>query len=163
MRIGVLSDTHLHAATEGFRRRVEVCFAGVEMILHAGDLTELAVLQAFGDRTVHAVHGNMCGVSARGVLPESRVIRVGGFVIGLCHGAGPYHNVEERLWSSFGEADCIVYGHTHRPVCHRQGPVLFVNPGSFTGTGPYGAAGTYALLEVNDTIRATILEVPRLS
>ncbi len=44
--------------------------------------------------------------------------------------------------------DCIVYGHTHIPVCHTTGDTLFINPGSFQGTGTYGAPGTYGLLQV---------------
>ncbi len=135
--IGVLSDTHLIEPDKRYREKVQRCFADVDMILHAGDLTSLSVLDAFAGKTVHAVHGNMCGPRTRERLPTSKTIEVGNFKIVLIHGAGYLHNTEERLFDEFGPVDCIVYGHTHKPVCHRYGPTLMVNPGSFTATGTY--------------------------
>jgi putative phosphoesterase len=135
--IGVLSDTHLIEPDNGYINKVHRCFADVDMVLHAGDLTSLSVLDAFEGKTVHAVHGNMCGPRTREALPASKTIQVGDFTIVLIHGAGFYHNTEERLFDKFGPVDCIVYGHTHKPACNRYGPTLMVNPGSFTATGTY--------------------------
>ena len=146
--IGVLSDTHLHEPNKRFRENAQRCFADADMILHAGDLTSLSVLDVFAGKTVHAVHGNMCGPKTRLTLPTSKIIKVSNFQIGLFHGAGYMHNTEERLFDAFGPIDCIVYGHTHKPVCRRYGPTLMVNPGSFTATGPYGSSGTYAIIKV---------------
>jgi putative phosphoesterase len=146
--IGVLSDTHLLEPDKRFRENARRCFADADMILHAGDLTGLSVLDVFAGKTVHAVHGNMCGSDIRTALPTSKIIEVGNFRILLIHGAGYRHNTEERLFDAFGPIDCIVYGHTHKPVCHLYGPTLMVNPGSFTGTGTYGASGTYAIITV---------------
>jgi predicted phosphodiesterase len=96
------------------------------------------------------------------------LITIGGVQIGLCHGAwGPRQTIEERILSLFPEADCIVYGHSHRAVCHRVGGVLCLNPGTFQSGGPYGAAGSYAILQIDDRVnknqamRASIHEVPR--
>jgi putative phosphoesterase len=136
--IGVLSDTHLLEPGKRFRQIVQHCFADADMILHAGDLTSLSVLDVFAGKTVHAVHGNMCGPQTRATLPSSKIIDVGNFRIALIHGAGNLHNTEEKLFDAFAPIDCIVYGHTHKPVCHRYGPTLMVNPGSFTITGTYG-------------------------
>jgi putative phosphoesterase len=146
--IGVLSDTHLFEPDKRFRKNAQRCFADADMILHAGDLTVLPVLDVFAGKTVHAVHGNMCDFNTRTALPASKIIEVGNFRIVLIHGAGYRQNTEERLFDEFGPTDCIVYGHTHKPVCHRYGPTLMVNPGSFTGTGTYGSSGTYAILTV---------------
>ena len=155
--IGVLSDTHLYQTSARFKEQAAVCFARADLILHAGDLTSLSVLEPFGGKEVHAVCGNMCDGSVVAALPRSKVIRVGGFYIALCHGdGGPRRTVEERLRDRFAPVDCIVYGHTHLPVCHRRGPILFVNPGSFSGTGRYGAAGTYAIIEAGETLKAEI-------
>lgn len=162
IRIGILSDTHLLQPTDSFRRQVAECFADTSMILHAGDLTDLSVLQVFQDKDCHAVHGNMCHASCRKVLPEKKVVEVGGFRIGLIHGMGARVNVEDYLIGQFSEVDCIVSGHTHRPHCHRLYDVLFVNPGSFAGTGPYGAAGTYAILEVGESLDATIYKAEKV-
>ena len=158
-RIGVLSDTHLPGPSPELQRQVEQCFAGIDLILHAGDLTDLAVLDVFRGREVHAVHGNMCQAAARNALPARREIRVGGFTIGLVHGLGLGYDFADRLPDEFPEADCIVFGHTHRPVCHRVGHILLLNPGSFLATGRYGARGSYAVIEVGETLSAAIYEV----
>ena len=133
--IGVLSDTHLLEPDKRFRENALHCFADADMILHAGDLTSLSVLDVFAGKTVHAVHGNMCGPKTRATLPASEIIEVGSFRLALVHGYGYVPNIEDRLFDAFGPIDCIVYGHTHNPVCHRYGPTLMVNPGSFTITG----------------------------
>jgi putative phosphoesterase len=145
--IGVLSDTHLNEPNKWFREKAQLCFADSDMILHAGDLTSISVLDVFAGKTIHAVHGNMCGLKTLTALPASKTIEVGNFKIALTHGVGYMHNTEERLFDAFGPTDCIVYGHTHNPVCHRYGPTLMVNPGSFTA-GPYGSSGTYAIITV---------------
>lgn len=146
--IGVLSDTHLREPNKRFMENVQHFFADADMILHAGDLTSLSVLDVFAGKTVHAVHGNMCGPKTRATLPSCKIIDVGNFRIALIHGAGHLHNTEEKLFDAFGPIDSIVYGHTHKPVCHRYGPTLMVNPGSFTATGLYGSSGTYAIITI---------------
>ncbi|MBW2467215.1 MAG: metallophosphoesterase [Deltaproteobacteria bacterium] len=162
--IGVLSDTHLLEPDERFRKKIKRCFADVDMILHAGDLTSLSILDAFNPKKVHAVHGNMCGPKTRAALPASKIITVNGFRIALFHGAGYMHNTEERLFDAFGPIDCIVYGHTHKPVCHLYGSTLMVNPGSFTATGTYGASGTYAIITVDQAgIKGRIHSVENVS
>ena len=135
--IGVISDTHLIEPDKGFKEKAQRCFADVDMILHAGDLTSLSVLDVFAGKPVHAVHGNMCGPKTRAALPSAKMIEVGNFKIALIHGAGYRQNTEERLFDALGPVDCIVFGHTHKPACSRFGPTLMVNPGSFTATGTF--------------------------
>ena len=136
--IGVLSDTHLIEPDKWFREKTQLSFADADIILHAGDLTSLSVLEVFTGKTIHAVHGNMCGPKTRETLPSSKIIAIDNFRFALVHGAGYMPNIEDRLFDAFAPIDCIVYGHTHKPVCHRYGPTLMVNPGSFTITGTYG-------------------------
>jgi putative phosphoesterase len=147
--IGVLSDTHLLEPDKRFREKIKHCFSGADMILHAGDLTSLSILDAFDTKEIHAVHGNMCGPKTTAALPASKIIEVRGLQIALIHGYGYMHNTEERLFDLFGPVDCIVYGHTHKAVCHKFGPTLMLNPGSFTATSLYGASGTYAIITVD--------------
>ena len=155
--IGVLSDTHLVEPDTRFKEKAQRCFADVDMILHAGDLTRLSVLDVFAGKTVHAVHGNMCDTSSRNQLPAIRKITINNFTIILTHGYGyGYHDIEDRLFSEFAEADCIIYGHTHQAVCHRLGHILFINPGSF------GSSGTYAILEIDSELHGRIKRVPEL-
>lgn len=162
IRIGILSDTHLTLPSARFQALVDACFAGTAMILHAGDLTDLRVLQAFRGKEVHAVHGNMCSQAVCSVLPKKKVVIVGGFQIGIIHSAGVSYDFEEMLLNEFDGVDCIVYGHTHQPVCHRTGSVLYINPGSFMPTGRHGGPGTYAILEVGRELRGRIHEAPAM-
>lgn len=141
--IGVLSDTHLLEPDKWFKKKAALCFADADMIFHAGDLTSLSVLDVFGGKTVHAVHGNMCGSKTRDSLPASKIVTAGNFRLALVHGAGYLYNIEDKLFDIFAPIDCIVYGHTHKAVCRRYGPTLMVNPGSFTSTG------TYAIITVD--------------
>lgn len=161
VKIGILSDTHLFRPTDTFRKQVAACFHGVSMILHAGDLTDLSILDVFGGKKIYAVHGNMCHGSSRNYLPDKQVITVDGFRIGLTHGTGIHNHNEDHLIRLFDDVDCIVSGHTHRAVCHRMYGILFINPGSFLGSSRHGAPGTYAILEVGETLIGQILEVPR--
>ncbi len=160
LKIGILSDTHLSTSTAQFRKNCAAAFPGCDAIIHAGDLTDISLLTAFNGKDVYGVHGNMCNQSTRRVLPEEKIIILKGYSIGICHGTGPRHNIEERLFARFPHADCIVYGHTHIPVCHTTGDTLFINPGSFQGTGRYGAAGTYGLLHISkEGIKGSIHEL----
>ena len=159
VKIGILSDTHLFRATDTFRKQVATCFHGVSIILHAGDLTDLSVLEVFGKKKIYAVHGNMCHGSVRNSLPEKQIISVEGFRIGLTHGSGIHNHIEDHLIRLFDDVDCIVSGHTHRAGCHQLYGILFINPGSFLGSSRYGAPGTYAILEVGETLNCQILEV----
>ncbi len=161
--IGILSDTHLVEVTPRFQARVEACFAGVSMICHLGDLTSLRVLQPFAGKIVHAVRGNMCDAATVASLPEKKTLTVGGFRIGMIHRVGESYDFEDRLWQEFDEVDCILYGHTHQPVCHRAGGILYLNPGGFMPGGRFGAPGTYGILTIDERqLQAAIHEVPRL-
>ncbi len=159
-RIGILSDTHLSNPTPWFIRQVEHAFSECPVILHAGDLTDISVLSIFKDKKVYGVHGNMCELSSRMALPHHNTIEIGGIHIGLCHGAGARHNIEERMWELFPTCDCIVYGHTHIAVNHQVAQTLFINPGSFASTGRYGAPGSYAILDIDDDgFRASLYQL----
>ncbi|WP_163337074.1 metallophosphoesterase [Desulfopila sp. IMCC35008] len=150
-RIGILSDTHISSVTNSFQQNVQSAFHDCEVIIHAGDLTEVSILSAFKGKEVYAVCGNMCTHITRKSLPESTLITIDGYLFGLCHGAGgARHNIEDRMYSMFPEAHCIVYGHTHIPVCHTVGSTLIINPGSFTSTGRYGSPGTYSIVTVDE-------------
>ncbi|MBU1567189.1 MAG: metallophosphatase family protein [Proteobacteria bacterium] len=149
--VGILSDTHMSSITDSFVRQCATAFNRCDAIIHAGDLTDVSILSAFSGKDIHAVSGNMCSWSTRQVLPEDKLIIIAGFSIGITHGAGPRHNIEDRMLIRFPTADCIIYGHTHLPACRRIGNTLLVNPGSFQGTGKHGFTGTYAILHLLDT------------
>lgn len=161
-KIGILSDTHISSSTDTFMQDVSQAFSDCDIILHAGDLIDISIFKVFTDRQIYAVHGNMCNHITRMSLPEKRTFVIDGYLFGLCHGAGPRHNIEERMYNRFPEADCIIYGHTHTPVCHTIGTTLILNPGSFMGTGTYGAPGTYGILVIDKQgLHGSIQELPR--
>ncbi len=100
------------------------------------------------------------GVQNRYFTEEKQIV-LAGYAIAITHGAGPRHNIEERVFEQFPAADCIVFGHTHKAVCRTFGRTLLINPGSFQGTGQYGAAGTYALLNIDKNgLNASIHTLP---
>ena len=148
--IGILADTHIASCSEIFSTQTRQAFSGCDVIIHAGDLTDQSILSAFEGKKVYAVHGNMCNHVTKLALPFEKKIEISGYSIGLCHGAGPVATIEDRMWNLFPDADCIIFGHTHTPVCEQRGTVLFINPGSFRTTGPYGAPPTYAILVIDD-------------
>jgi putative phosphoesterase len=133
MKIGVISDTHI--GRRGYRLLDEVRFGlqGVELILHAGDIVEDVVLEDLERiAPVHAVAGNMDPITLVHRLGRKKLIHVCGLRIGLVHGDGVRTSTLLRALNSFPEADCIVFGHTHKPYNQRHGRVLMFNPGSPT-------------------------------
>ncbi len=160
IRAGVLSDTHLPRMSRRFRNQIQRCFQDCEVIIHAGDLTDASVMDAFAGKAVYAVHGNCCGRSSRMTFPRQLFFRLGAFHIGLIHGDALGPDSDAALWHLFPEADCIICGHTHTPRCERFGPMLFLNPGAFQENSPYGRPGTYAILELGAEPHAHLFEIP---
>ncbi len=161
LRIGVLSDTHLPDSGDAqsyLLDLIENVLAPVDMILHAGDLVAPELLSVFNDYPTHVVRGNMD--SATPGVPLKKIINVGGFTIGLIHGWGPPGGLEERVYREFSSVplDCLVYGHSHCPACHRRDGVLFFNPGSATDRRNM-AYHSVGLLEIGDDVRGTIIRL----
>ena len=157
VKIGVLSDSHLYQITDEYLRSCENAFAGCDAIIHAGDLTDISVLSPFQGKAVYAVSGNMCDYEVQQRLSKKNRFEIDGISFGVSHGAGSRHNIEDRVFAMFPDVNCIVYGHTHIPVCHMYGPVLMMNPGSFQATSRYGGPGSYGILTVeNGTIKGKI-------
>lgn len=151
IRAGILSDTHLSNITDSYRYLVKHAFADCDIIFHAGDITNIEIMKLFDDKVLHAVHGNMCDGITRQKYPHSKAVVLEGYTIGLCHGAGPRHTIQDRMWSLFPEADCIIYGHTHEPVIQSKGDTLFINPGSFQCSSYHGSPASYATLNITQS------------
>ena len=149
MKIGVISDTHLRRPDEGLERLNHGIFADVELVLHAGDLTHINVLEAFGDKTVKAVCGNMDGHTVSQSLPAREIIRVEGFRIALVHGWGAKGGLEERIRESLSDVNAIVYGHSHRAANHVRDGVLLFNPGAYSGSFMMHGNRSVGLLHVD--------------
>ena len=127
MRIGIISDTH-----GIFDRGIIRHFAGVEHILHAGDIGKREVIEQLEQiAPVTMVSGNVDGFQASG-FPVEQVIELAGYRIAL------YHRLYEkgtltRDGASFlkrTNPDICIYGHTHQPKAEWREGVLLFNPGS---------------------------------
>jgi putative phosphoesterase len=158
VKIGVISDTHLRGYDEKLRRILEHPFEGVDLVLHAGDLTDLAVLDVFDRKEVRAVCGNADPLRVRSLLPDHLVLDINGFRLGLVHVCGMFPRMDEAMEKKFGRVDCIIFGHTHRPFNRLEKGVLCFNPGSATGNRffPFNSVG---VLEVGKTITGKIVEL----
>ncbi len=158
MKIGVISDTHLAAPDGRLEKIAKDHFQGVELILHAGDIVDIRVLEAFGDTRVCAVCGNMDGASVRDMFPEKRVLEVEGWRIGLIHGWGSPSGLEERIIREFEDVACIVYGHSHRPNNEVRDGVLLFNPGSPTDNR-FAQGNSVGILDVGESIVGTVVNL----
>lgn len=129
--IGVVSDTHIPARARKLPRNLLKTLAGVDLIIHAGDITTLGVLDELARLApVVAVAGNMDPPEVQRALGETRLLELEGVRIGVLHGYGGYGNIHQRVRAAFPDADCIVFGHTHEPYCAWHDGVLLFNPGS---------------------------------
>ena len=161
MKIGVISDTHLRGPDERLLAIILKHFNDAELILHAGDLVDLKVLDAFGDKDVIAVCGNMDTSRVEDEIPPKRVLQIGRFRIGLIHGWGSPLDLEDRIRREFENVDCIVYGHSHGPANHIRDGILFFNPGT-PFDRRYGDSRTVGILEVGeDAITGRIIAIDK--
>lgn len=158
MKIGVMSDTHLTVPSDELIEVIEGHFQDMDMIFHAGDIVGKEVLKAFSGRDLRAVSGNMDSAEIKDILPYKQVIEAGKFRVGLIHGAGAGACIEDKLVGEFEDVDCIVYGHTHSPANHLVDGVLLFNPGALVDRW-YGKGGSFGILELNDTIKGTIIKL----
>jgi putative phosphoesterase len=159
MKIGVISDTHVPTTARMLPPSVFEIFKGVELILHAGDLVELSVLDELkAIAPVEAVSGNMDNHEVHQSLPEKKIIEIGKFRIGLIHGPGKIEGQKERIRKEFDTVDLIVFGHSHAPYWGKFGDILFLNPGSPTDKrwSPYNSV---AELEVGVELKAEIIKI----
>ena len=122
--VGLISDTHGLV-----RADVHRALAGVELILHAGDVGGDDILDELGlIAPVHAVFGNTDDPGDPR-LAETLARTIGGVAIHVSHGHELGRPTPERLLATYA-ADVVVYGHTHRQLVARAGERLVVNPGA---------------------------------
>ena len=159
MLVGCVSDTHLIG--RALPESVLEAFEGADLILHAGDILEMAVVEQLSAiAETLAVKGNMDHGEVARTLPDRRVIKVEGFTVGLTHGSGPPSGITwkvARLFENDG-CDCIVFGHTHNSLIKERNGVLFFNPGSPTDR-MFARRNTVGLLEITDKIELRIVDV----
>lgn len=161
-RIGVLSDTHVPDRQKAIPEAILQGFRGVDLIIHAGDLTTLAVLDVLSTiAPVHAVWGNMDPPGVRDRLDKTALIQVAERTIAVMHGQGAPGDTEALARRSFPEADVVVFGHTHRAFQEYRGKTLIFNPGAAVRALWWKAS--YGILYIEEDpaapVRAEILPI----
>lgn len=177
MKIGVIADTHIPDLRRSLPARVMEIFSSVEIVLHAGDITALPVLQQLQESVslTFAVYGEDDTSEVRQYLQESQVLEFGGLRVGLIHGnRDPRQELNNRIarWlrrnpytpeyisyilSRFNNVDAIVFGHTHMPYAKVHDGVFMFNPGSIN---PFRSESSVGLLEIdNRGIRGRVLPI----
>jgi putative phosphoesterase len=122
--VGLISDTHGLV-----RPDVHTALAGVDLILHAGDvggdeiLDELELIAP-----VHAVYGNT-DPPGQPRLVTAIDIEIGGVRIHVSHGHEVGSPTPAKLLARY-DADVIVYGHTHKQLLTKASERWVVNPGA---------------------------------
>ena len=140
MKIGVVSDTH-----GLFRPEVAPALAGVERILHLGDVGKASVLKELGKiAPVTAVRGNVDREGPCSELSETEVTLIGGRYVYMLHDLNTIH-----LDPAAGKFAAVLFGHTHVPNFYRRKSVLYFNPGS-CGPRRFRLPVTVGLLEVSE-------------
>ena len=153
--VGVVSDTHLprfgrtlpRALERGLRR------AGVQRILHLGDMTDLLAVPLFeAIAPFDGVAGNNDGEAIRARFGRRKIVAVEDVRVGLIHGDGTRGTTRGRALAAFdpAEVDVVLFGHSHRPVVGREGTTLYANPGSPTDKR-LSPLYSYAILTVEGT------------
>lgn len=140
-RIGLISDTHGLV-----RPSVHPALAGVEMILHAGDVGGDDILQELRlIAPVHAVSGN---TDLPGEYDAEFAVNVDGVRIHVSHGHEVGSPTPAKLAARY-DADVLVYGHTHQQLITRVGDKIVVNPGA-AGPRRFKLQPSVAVLTITD-------------
>ena len=171
MKVGLISDTHSAGSGRDLPKQVFQALAGVDLILHCGDLECLGVLDNLETvAPVLAVRGYEDPTEEGDRLAAvTRVVPLEGVNIGMVHDIQwptpgiitspdgtslqfPLSGTRELLAKKFGQqVDVVVFGDTHEElICYCDG-VLLVNPGSPTYPGRRhspGSLGTLGLLHI---------------
>ena len=122
--VGVISDTH-----GLLRPQVTAAFAGVALILHAGDVGGPSILPALSALApVEAVFGNVDDAHDPSLARE-RVVTVGGVTIHVSHGHELGRPTPELVLARY-RGDVVIFGHTHQAVVVRDGGRVAFNPGA---------------------------------
>ena len=165
LRVGVVADTHVPERTPALPDELLNALRAeqVDKILHAGDISVPRVLEELETvAPVLAVRGNRDLTFGNGLSAVQR-LEINGVRVALLHGSGTMweyvkdqfayifsgHKLERyiRLVSKdAGDAQVIVFGHTHRPANETRDGRLYFNPGSACFPPPEGGVPSYGVL-----------------
>jgi putative phosphoesterase len=150
-KIGIISDTH-----GMLRPEIAAVFAGVERIIHAGDIGALLVMLELNKiAPVTAVYGNTDKALWCRDLPASAVVTVGDVNLYVLH------NLDELdIDPEAAGFAAVIYGHSHQQIQETHGGVLYFNPGS-AGQRRYCLPASVGVITIeNSHIHGEIISLP---
>jgi putative phosphoesterase len=153
--ITVVSDTHARN-THHLNGRTLDAVRESDLVLHAGDFTTEAVLDAFESESTRfaGVIGNSDTPALSERLPRTRTVEHEGIRITIVHG----HEHSKTGLSLLGRqenADLVVVGHSHKPEFRTLGDISVLNPGSHAS--PRGNRPAHAEISL-DPLRGRLVE-----
>ena len=135
MRLLLIADTHVPKRARDLPRSVWDEVAGADVVLHAGDWVEPALLDALEARSKRLVAcwGNNDGAELRRRLPERADATLGGLRFTVVHETGAAAGRDARMANDYPDTDVLVFGHSHIPwdTTAKTG-LRLLNPGSPT-------------------------------
>jgi hypothetical protein len=149
MLIGVISDTH------GLLRPEAVAaLRGVEHILHAGDVGDVAILDELRKiAPVTAIRGNVDISGACANLPATDVVELGSKLFYLVHSV-----FDLDVNPAAAGIAMVVSGHSHKASVQVRDGVVFFNPGS-AGPRRFSLPVTVGFVTVEDGVEASVMEL----
>lgn len=149
MLIGVISDTHGLMRPEAL-----AALRGVEHILHAGDVGDIAIVDALREiAPVTAIRGNVDVGGACAELPATDVVELGGRLFYLVHSVR-----DLDIDPVAAGVAMVVSGHSHKASVEVRGDVVFFNPGS-AGPKRFSLPVTVGFVTVEDGVEASVMEL----
>lgn len=157
MLLGLISDTHIPQVTPHLPPEIKDIFKDVDLILHAGDIYTVSVLDELERiAPVLAAEGDddYPEVMRDRRVKMSHTLTIESLTLHLTHDRSwdwPFVKKDQYSASRQPEKlpDIIVFGHTHMATVENNEGVLLVNPGSPTFPNYLHKSGTVALLSVN--------------
>jgi hypothetical protein len=185
MKLGLISDTHMPGAMPEMPPQIARAFAGVDLILHAGDIygtSCLDWLERIAPVLAVEVYSGTYWSGDPRVVVGQRVLSLEGYTVGLTHmltlrgmrdemfpgaAARDFGNASlpDALREEFGQpVDVVVFGDTHHELVEEHQGVLLVNPGSATLPKHMRRLGTVAVLELTARGRtAQVIDLAKLT
>ena len=149
MIIGVISDTHGLLRPEAI-----AALRGVEHILHAGDVGDIAILDALREiAPVTAIRGNVDTHGACATLPATDVVELGDKLFYLVH------SVQDLdINPVVAGVAMVVSGHSHKASVKTKDGVIYFNPGS-AGPRRFSLPVSVGFVTVEDGVEASVLDL----
>ena len=135
MKLLLIADTHVPTRARDLPSRVWDEVGRADVVLHAGDWVDVALLDALSERATRLIGcwGNNDGPDLRARLPEKAEATLAGLRFTVVHETGASAGRDERMARRYHDTDVLVFGHSHIPWDHTATNGLrLLNPGSPT-------------------------------